>query len=160
MIRTLFRSLMTRPAVLSGGLLAAVALATPAGDVEPVVLSSAQLESAIRSLASVPDGNKDLVTAPHHTVRLADVKDRNGDPEMHSAVDDIFYVLRGKATLRLGGKLIDPKEDGPGEYVSRTSSGYHEASLAAGSLITVPRGTVHQVMAKGTEVVYLVIKAH
>ncbi len=125
----------------------------------PIVLSPAQMADTIKGLPLIPGGNKDLIDSVHHHVLIARVTDRDGDPEYHADVDDIFYVIAGRAKLRLGGTLIDPVEESPGEFTSKKSQDWHEVPLEAGSVISVPRYTVHQVMALGMDVTYLVVKA-
>lgn len=135
------------------------ALASVLSAAQPTVLLPEQMAQILRDLPTIPDGNRTLVEAPHHRVIVARVANRDGDPEYHAASDDVFYVLSGRAKLRLGGQLIQPREDPPGEFTAKASRGWKEVPLAAGSVISVPRGTVHQVLARGADVTYLVFKA-
>jgi mannose-6-phosphate isomerase-like protein (cupin superfamily) len=138
---------------------AVLALASAAAATGPTVLSPERMTQILRDLPKIPNGNQTLVDAPHHRVIVARVIDRDGGPEYHTASDDVFYVLSGSAKLRLGGRLIEPRENPPGEFTAKTSEGWKEVPLTPGSVISVPRGTVHQVLAHGSDVTYLVFKA-
>jgi mannose-6-phosphate isomerase-like protein (cupin superfamily) len=124
----------------------------------PLVMSAPDLNDAIAKTRMIPSGNLELGTSGHQVIKLAVVTNRNGEAEKHVNVDDCFYVLRGKAIMRLGGRIVNERKDGPEDFVGSNAEGYHNIDLLPGTLVSVPRNTVHQILAKGSEVVYLVIK--
>jgi mannose-6-phosphate isomerase-like protein (cupin superfamily) len=73
-----------------------------------------------------------------------DEKRENDMFEVHDSADDIYYVLGGKATLALGGELIEASEISPGEWRAKTVSGGNNFEIKKGDVVFVPRGTVHQ----------------
>lgn len=90
-----------------------------------------------------------------------DEKRENDNFELHDASDDIYYVLKGTATLMLGGTLSDAKEISPGEWRSKTAGGGQQVRIQKGDLIVVPRGTVHQrtVIGKGFSMILIKVFA-
>lgn len=105
--------------------------------------------------------NNDIVPPKGVQMRVAVFVDekREGDQyEVHDASDDIYYVLDGKATLVLGGELVDASEISPGEWRSKTVSGGNPFEIKKGDLIVVPRGTVHQRTVKGNGFSMILIK--
>jgi quercetin dioxygenase-like cupin family protein len=85
-------------------------------------------------------------------------------PELHqpepSSVREIFVVLSGAATLTLGGELIDWKvyQGDPAEVRSPNMKGGSTRTIATGDVVSVPRGTVHQVKTGVGHIHYMVIK--
>lgn len=82
----------------------------------------------------------------------------NADAEVHSAEDDIFYILDGKATFYLGGTLHDTWEYSPGNQAGHEQRGATETVVGPGDLVFVPRGTVHRLSCPGGFVEMLMIK--
>lgn len=84
---------------------------------------------------------------------------RSGDlVELHDKSDDVYYVLKGQATLELGGTLVDPKEATPGEWRAKTVTGAQSVVIKAGDLIMVPRGTPHRRTVTGKGFSMILIK--
>ena len=93
----------------------------------------------------------------HHTM-LA-YRNRDGAGELHQHYADIFYIVRGKATLVTEGKLIDSKEDTAGELRGSGVADGTTTELEAGDVVHIPAGTPHQLkIAKGSELLYFVVK--
>ena len=91
--------------------------------------------------------SRDIVPAKGMQTRIAvfyDEKRENDMFEVHDSADDIYYVLGGKATLALGGELVEASEISPGEWRAKAVSGGNKFDIKKGDLIFVPRGTVHQ----------------
>jgi mannose-6-phosphate isomerase-like protein (cupin superfamily) len=80
--------------------------------------------------------------------------------EVHDASDDVFYVLEGTATLRLGGTLVAPREVEPGEWRGSSIEGGKDIDVAKGDLIVVPRGTPHQRNTVGKDFTMLLVKIY
>lgn len=84
---------------------------------------------------------------------------RSGDlVELHDKSDDVYYVLKGQATLELGGTLVDPKEATPGEWRAKTVTGAQSVVIKEGDLIMVPRGTPHRRTVTGKGFSMILIK--
>lgn len=93
----------------------------------------------------------------HHTM-LA-YRNKDGGGEVHTQYADIFYIVRGKATLLTDGKLIDSKEDSAGELRGSGVEGGKATLLQPGDIVHIPAGTPHQLkIAKGGQLLYFVVK--
>ena len=104
---------------------------------------------------------EDVIGGPGMETRVAVQHDtrRSGDlVELHDKSDDVYYVLKGKATLELGGTLVEPKEATPGEWRAKTVTGAKSVVIKAGDLVMVPRGTPHRRTVTGKGFSMILIK--
>jgi mannose-6-phosphate isomerase-like protein (cupin superfamily) len=104
---------------------------------------------------------EDVIGGPGMETRVAIQHDtrRSGDlAELHDKSDDVYYVLKGEATLELGGTLVDPKEATPGEWRAKTVTGAQSVVIKQGDLIMVPRGTPHRRTVTGKGFSMILIK--
>ena len=93
----------------------------------------------------------------HHTMLAFRTKD--GTSEVHSQYADVFYIVRGKATLLTEGTLEGSHEESPGELRGTAVTGGKSTPLGEGDVVHIPAGTPHQLLvAKGDELLYFVIK--
>ena len=93
----------------------------------------------------------------HHTMLAFRTKDGTG--EVHSQYADVFYIVRGKATLLTEGTLEGSHEESPGELRGTAVTGGKSTPLGEGDVVHIPAGTPHQLLvAKGDELLYFVIK--
>ena len=113
-----------------------------------VVKTKQQVADIQKTLEQKPGNtNEDIATAAGTQMRVAIFHDENrvnDNVEIHDGSDDIYYVLKGTATLMLGGTLDTPNEISPGEWRSKTATGGQRVVIKKGDLIMVPRGTPHQ----------------
>ena len=135
----------------------------PSSTSKPFVVKSKQDVESIYKQLELEDGNKnrDVVPEKGMQMRVAvfhDEKRENDLFELHDLSDDIYYVLEGKATLAIGGVLVDPNEKSPGEWRSKTASGAKAFEVKKGDLVMVPRGTVHQRTVTGKGFSMILIK--
>lgn len=99
-----------------------------------------------------------LATYANHHTMLA-YRNKDGQGEVHAQYADVFYVVRGKATLITQGKLIDAKEEGPGELRGSGIDGGTATNLQPGDIVHIPAGTPHQLkIGKGGQLLYFVVK--
>ena len=95
---------------------------------------------------------------PGHFTMLA-YRTKDGGAELHKQFADIFYVVRGKATLVTNGTIPDAVEEKPGEVRGKAVLGGERTALGAGDVVHIPAGTTHQLLiAPGHEFLYFVIK--
>lgn len=66
-----------------------------------------------------------------------------GTAEYHEHTNHVFIIVEGEATFITGGKLIDPKETGPGEIRAASLEGGETYHLTKGDVITIPAKTPH-----------------
>ncbi len=93
----------------------------------------------------------------HHTMLSYRTKD--GTAEVHAKYADLFYIVRGKATLLTEGTLEGGHEESPGELRGTAVTGGKTTVLKEGDVVHIPAGTPHQLLvAKGDEFLYFVIK--
>lgn len=97
-------------------------------------------------------GMETRVALQHDTRRSGDLV------ELHDRSDDVYYVLKGEATLELGGTLVDPKEASPGEWRANTVTGAKSVKIKAGDIVVVPRGTPHRRTVTGKGFSMILIK--
>ncbi len=74
---------------------------------------------------------------------MASRRDKPGKSEVHAGDTDILIVIDGSATIVVGGKLIDPKEESPGEIRGSGIEGGTDYLLEKGAVLTIPRNTPH-----------------
>ena len=106
---------------------------------------------------------EDLIGGAGMETRVAVQHDtrRGGElVELHDKSDDVYYVLKGEATLELGGTLVDPKEVSPGEWRSKTVNGSQNIVIKVGDLVMVPRGTPHRRTVTGKGFSMILIKIY
>jgi mannose-6-phosphate isomerase-like protein (cupin superfamily) len=63
--------------------------------------------------------------------------------EMHGKTNHVFIIVDGEGTFVTGGKLINPKEIGPGQTRGDGIEGGEAHHLSKGDVITVPANTPH-----------------
>jgi mannose-6-phosphate isomerase-like protein (cupin superfamily) len=86
-------------------------------------------------------------------------RDKDGSPEVHQKVTDIFYIKAGEADLLLGGEVVGGKTESPNEVRGGTIKGGHRSHVSAGDVVHIPAGTPHQFfVAPGKTVDYFVVK--
>ena len=126
-----------------------------------VVLNNQSLADLERKLQ--PDNKvEDLIGGEGMQLRVAVQHDKSrptAQAELHDASDDVYYVLEGKATLTLGGRLDAPREVEPGEWRSARILGGQTFEISKGDLIVVPRGTPHQRTGKDFSMILIKIFA-
>ena len=99
-----------------------------------------------------------LVEDPAFRV-AASRRDGAGQAELHATDTDIFYVLEGHATVIVGGEIVDGKETAPSEIRGSSIRGGETRELAAGDVLTIPRGVPHWFKTVKTPFRYYVIKS-
>lgn len=107
-----------------------------------------------------PDGSMSttLERYPGHLTMLT-ARTKPGGAELHRDWNDIFIVLDGEATERIGGTIVDAKETTPGEVRGKEVTGGVDHVMRKGDVIHISPGTPHQtVVAEGKHFLYYVIK--
>jgi mannose-6-phosphate isomerase-like protein (cupin superfamily) len=135
----------------------------PSTATRPFVVKTKQQVADIQKTLEGQPGNKneDIVAAGGMQMRVAvfhDEKRENDLVEVHDTSDDIYYVLKGTATLMLGGSQVDATEISPGEWRAKTATGGQKVVIKKGDLVIVPRGTPHQRTVTGKGFSMILIK--
>jgi quercetin dioxygenase-like cupin family protein len=88
-----------------------------------------------------------LADAPNLRVsggfRPSNAIDKSPVAEVHEHEADLFYVVDGRATQVLGGRVIDGKPTGPGQIRGPRTEDGQTYQLGAGDVMWVPAGTPH-----------------
>lgn len=85
------------------------------------------------------------------------ISNRKGLADIHTTDDEIFVVLSGSALCTLGGDIPDKKLEGR-DYHGPLVVGGVTRQVAAGDIVSAPRGTPHQMDPGSGHIVYVVIK--
>jgi mannose-6-phosphate isomerase-like protein (cupin superfamily) len=65
-------------------------------------------------------------------------------PEAHTTFGHVYLIEDGGGTLILGGELIEPRENRPGEWTGTSIKGGQRFEMKKGDMITVQVGMPHQ----------------
>ena len=86
-------------------------------------------------------------------------RDKTGEVEVHTLLNDIFVVESGHATVLVGGQVKGNHELELSEWRGGGIVGGERHELAAGDLLLIPAGVPHQCILKpGDTFIYLTIK--
>jgi glc operon protein GlcG len=86
-------------------------------------------------------------------------RDGAGQAELHARDTDIFYVLEGRATVIVGGEIVDGRETAPNEIRGSAIKGGEPREIAPGDVLTIPRGVPHWFKSVKTPFRYYVVKS-
>lgn len=78
--------------------------------------------------------------------------------EVHKNAADVWIALKGKSSFILGGKLVKPTENSPGEFNAESISGGERREILPGDVVDIPAGIPHQIDARGSRAEFLIIK--
>ena len=134
----------------------------PGNPTRPFVVMPAQSLSDLERKLQPDNKAEDLIGGEGMQLRVAVQHDKSrtsAAAELHDASDDVYYVLDGKATLILGGKLDSPREIEPGEWRGPRIKGGQTFQITKGDLVVVPRGTPHQRTGKDFSMILIKIYA-
>jgi glc operon protein GlcG len=86
-------------------------------------------------------------------------RDGPGLAELHATDTDIFYVLEGRATVIVGGEIVEPKESAPNEIRGNAIRGGEPREIGPGDVLTIPRGVPHWFRSVKPPFRYYVVKS-
>ena len=146
----------------TGALLGALIASAAAGAAPADHYTASDLTNAMDGLkakaAATGSASDTLATYSRHHTMLA-FRTKDGTAEVHSQYADVFYIVRGRATLLTEGTLEGHHEESPGEIRGTAVTGGKSTALGQGDVVHIPAGTPHQLLvAKGDELLYFVIK--
>ena len=133
----------------------------PSEPARPFVVMSAQSLAELERRLRPEAKGEDLHGGPGTQLRVAVQHERNrpaAEAEVHDASDDVYYVLKGAATLTLGGRLEAPRETERGEWRGPRISGGRTVEIKKGDLVVVPRGTPHMRSTAGKDFSMILVK--
>jgi glc operon protein GlcG len=113
---------------------------------------------SVRVAYSKGDTGDTLVTDARFRVN-ASRRDRAGEAEVHALETDIFYVLKGRATVVTGGEVVEPRVAAPDETRGSSIRGGTEHEIGPGDVLTIPRGVPHWFKTVTAPFRYYVVKS-
>ena len=123
--------------------------------------SAADLKAIGHKLAGESKGgfkSQQLERFGNHYTMMA-YRESNGQAELHETEADIFFVESGKATLIVGGKMVNAKTTAANEVRAPSIDGGVRKTLGPGDIVHIPARTPHQLLLEGSkEFTYFVVK--
>lgn len=129
-------------------LLASAALAQqPAAPAQPtptegIAVTAADLAAIVAKQPGDKNGFQSFMQLAPYNVNMEHRVNVPQNASVHDTEAELFYVVKGGATMVTGGKLVDGKQNG----VNWTGSGIEggkETKLAVGDFLLVPEGVPH-----------------
>lgn len=147
--------------VILGVTVALPAQTKPGEDALRGVKSKADLETIVAELRSGelkgPQALFEAAPRGPYRVYTSYIDNRKGLADIHTTDDEIFVVLSGSAQCTLGGDIPGKKLEGR-DYHGPQVVGGVTRPVAAGDIVSAPRGTAHQMDPGSGHVLYVVIK--
>ena len=144
--------------------LAACLLTSPAWAQQPAVdhLSQAGLLTKAQQLevqaAQSGSATQKLAEYPNHFTMIS-LRKQSGAAEVHQKYADVFFVVRGRATLVTGGTVVNLTTASPGDIRGTSIEGGAQITLNKGDIVHIPANVPHQLLlAAHKEFVYFVVK--
>jgi mannose-6-phosphate isomerase-like protein (cupin superfamily) len=128
--------------------------ASPSPKPMPVVAPKKQIEETF----ATAEKNVTLHSAGAALINHVVYPARHGPWEVHQTCDDIYFVRLGTAHTRLDGRLVDPKDEAPGEPRGTGLTGAREFTITVGDMVFIPRNTAHFSDPGSGKVGYLLLK--
>jgi glc operon protein GlcG len=126
-------------------------LSTTAAAATSRVFPAPRVTEALRAGAT-------LLATGEYSVNMSR-RDGPGSAEVHVRDTDIFYVLAGSAELVTGGTVVGGAVSGPDEIRGSAIEGGTSQRLAAGDVVTIPRGVPHWFRSVPAPFTYFVVKS-
>jgi mannose-6-phosphate isomerase-like protein (cupin superfamily) len=138
-----------------------LAAADPAGF---ALWKSADLKGMEKKLSPKIDQKKvalePLANWGNHLISMAH-REGSGEAELHETQADIFIVESGKATLVVGGTIIDPKTTAPHEIRGSSIKDGERRQLGPGDVLHIAAKTPHQmILEPGAQITYAFVKVN
>jgi mannose-6-phosphate isomerase-like protein (cupin superfamily) len=120
----------------------------------PDVVSNAEVNQTL----AAHDTNQPLHSGRNFTMNYVIYKGHPGPWEAHRGCVDIYFLRMGKALAQLGGDIVAPKEDTPGEIRGTGVSGSRAYRVGPGDLVVIPRNGAHHMDPGNEKMGYLLVK--
>ena len=148
----------------SMGLLLAIMLYAPAfcqttppqPPSQPKADSAVQLFPSAEVMTSFLKGGT-LAQGSNYKVMTA-MRTKDGNVEVHRKFTDVFYVLEGKATIVVGGRVVGESEPDSDEPRGTSIEGGEPRQLHPGDVIVIPAGIPHRINSVQGSFRYFVVK--
>lgn len=81
-------------------------------------------------------------------IKIAEIKNLEGEPEIHKAYTDVYIVIEGKGTLYTGEKLKSAIEISANEFRGKEIEDAEQDELCRNSIVVIPPGIAHKLDVK------------
>jgi len=102
--------------------------------------------------------NQPIHSAKNFTMNYVIYPGREGPWESHRGCVDIYFMQRGTARAQLGGEILKPREESPGEIRGDAVRGAREYDIGPGDLVHIPRNGVHHMIPRDPKLSYVLLK--
>ena len=128
----------------------ALAEAAPMGDL---------LKKSVRdAVFANNDSNQPLHSVRNIGVNYVIYKGRPGPWEAHRGCVDIYFVHTGGGIAHLGGEIVDPTEEAPGEIRGTGVTGARTHEIGPGDIVLIPHNTTHYMVPTAEKLGYNLVK--
>ena len=121
-------------------LLITVPVLAPNAKAEVVYAASDRVAATMKKAGPLADGPNLRVSGGFRPFASAD---KSPVAEVHDNEADLFFVVDGRATQMLGGRLINGKQTGPGQIRGPKTEGGQTYELGEGDIMWVPARMPH-----------------
>lgn len=128
--------------VSSAALAQAPAAAPQATPTKGIVVTAADLAAIVAKQPGDKNGFQSFMQLAPYNVNMEHRVNVPQTASVHDTEAELFYVVKGGATMVTGGKLVDGKQTGVNWSGSRIDGGV-ETKLAVGDFLLVPEGVPH-----------------
>ncbi|MBO8167460.1 MAG: hypothetical protein DRP32_08710 [Thermotogae bacterium] len=81
-------------------------------------------------------------------IKVAEIENLEGEPEIHKAYTDVYIVIEGKGNLYTGKKLKTAVEISAGEFRGKEIEDAEQHELYKDSIVVIPPGIAHKLDVK------------
>ncbi len=104
------------------------------------------------------DANQPLHSGRNFTMNYVIYSGRSGPYEAHRGCVDIYLLQVGTGVAHLGGQIVSPTEESPGEIRGTEVTGSRTYNIGPGDLVVIPRHGVHHMKPAAPKLGYLLVK--
>jgi len=118
------------------------------------VLTKAEIDATIAK----SDSNQPIHSSPGYTMNYVIYSGRSGPWEAHRGCVDIYFMQQGTGKAELGGEILNPKEESPGEPRGDGVKGARTYDVGPGDMVLIPRNGVHHMQPVSPKLAYVLMK--
>jgi len=129
-------------ALLTSVALAQQAAAPAATPTEGIAVSAADLAAIVAKQPTDKNGFQSFMQLAPYNVNMEHRVNVPQSASVHDTEAELFYVVKGSATMVTGGKLLEGKQNGA-NWTGSGIEGGKETKLNTGDFLLVPEGVPH-----------------
>ena len=121
-------------------------------------LSKAAYGEALRKLRKSGDPSTLFSENPRYKSLLIHYSNVKNKAEFHNFVDDIYFVVSGRAKITVGGNLVEPEKLNENDVLGARIKGGETLKISEGDILLIPKKTPHMLDVRGGSISYIIIK--